>query len=394
MSLALINIVKYTPWLFKVWNVVGSVAVNILKIFVTPKRGLIVFVSFGGKRFDDSPRCIYEQMLKEHRFDKCDLVWAFIHPEKFDIGRGRKIKMDTFHYYKTLLQAECWVTNSTVERGLIFKGKKSFYINTFHGIPIKKMGMDISDSNKAFKSMGYGKYAPYDVFITNGKYDTTIFSRVFRLNPNSIKMFGYPRNDSLVSFNNRKNILRIKNFLNLELDKKIILYAPTYREYSQDKNNNCTIAPPIDWERWQKELGNDYVVLFRAHYEVVKVMNVMENDFLRNVSAYPNLDELMLVSDILISDYSSIFFDYSILGRPMFTFCYDYEEYAAKRGMYIDIRKELNDFNSTQEDLIDAIKKLDVEKRIESALSFRAKYMEVYGNASKKCVDLIYEQIN
>ena len=122
-------------------------------------------------------------------------------------------------------------------------------------------------------------------------------------------------------------------------------------------------------------------------------MNIRESDFVRNVSTYPNLNELMFVSDILISDYSSIFFDYSILGRPMLTFCYDYEEYSSKRGMYFDIRKELDSDNSTQDQLLESIKTLDVEKTIKRALAFRRKFMEVYGDASKQCVDLIYDNI-
>lgn len=391
MSLSLINRVKYTPWLYHCWNFGGSLVVNILKVFVKPKKNLIVFVSFGGKRFDDSPRCIYEEILIDKRFDGFDLVWAFIQPEKFDVGRAHKVKIDTFEYYITLLQAACWVTNSSVERGLNFRRKDVFYLNTWHGVPIKKMGSDIAATNKSFKSKSKGEYAPYSVFTVNGNYDAKIFERVFSLAPNAIKIVGLPRNDALSCDNNEVELLKKK--LKLDRVKKVILYAPTFREYNKDKTDSCIIAPPIDWERWEKELGNDYAILFRAHYEVVKVMNIRETDFVRNVSTYPNLNELMLVSDILISDYSSIFFDYSILGRPMLTFCYDYKEYSSKRGMYFDIRKELDSDNSTQDQLLESIKTLDVEKAIKRALAFRRKFMEVYGDASKQCVDLIYDNI-
>lgn len=123
-------------------------------------------------------------------------------------------------------------------------------------------------------------------------------------------------------------------------------------------------------------------------------MNLDENDFIKNVSSYPNLNELMIVSDMLISDYSSIFFDYSVQDKPMLCFTYDYEKYASKRGMYFDIREKLDSNNIDEDNLIKAIETIDTTKAIEITRKFRKEFVEQSGNASKMSVDIIWNYLN
>ncbi len=392
-SLELINKVKYSPWLYSIYYCVGSFAVKVLGLFVKNNSKLIVFSCFGGRKYDDSPKCIYERMLQDPRFDDYSLVWSFMHPNEHEIPRGKKVKTDTFSYYIILLKARCWITNSTMERGLSFKRKNIFYFNTWHGTPIKFMGSDISKNNKSFGAKGSG--CPYDVFCAQGQYDAEIFERSFCVPDSSMKIIGLPRNDELVSDigEERKNCIKAK--LGIENKRKILLYAPTFREYSKDRNNNCIIAPPIQIELWREKFGDDYVLLFRAHYEVVKVMNIISDDFVKDVSSYPDLNELMIVSDILISDYSSIFFDFSLMCKPMLCFAYDYDEYQTKRGLYFDIRKELNCVDmDTEEKLIEEILSMNVDYRKSIACNFRDKFIKSYGSATRQSLDLIFNGIS
>ena len=101
----------------------------------------------------------------------------------------------------------------------------------------------------------------------------------------------------------------------------------------------------------------------------------------------------MIVSDLLVSDYSSIYFDYSIQTKPMFTFCYDYDDYVANRGMYFDIREELKDDNKTEDMLLENIKRMDVAKREELSKLFRDKYIASYGHATAQSLDIIYREV-
>lgn len=399
-NVSIINKVKYNKRLFRLYKKSGSIALKCLKSIVKPNDKLILFVCFGGRKYDDSPRCIYEAMIADRRFDQYKLVWAFINPEKHVLkGRGEKIKIDTFTFFTTALKARVWVTNSNVSRGLSFKGKHTFDFDTWHGSAIKRIGSDIatqSFGNASDQSQKITKkYSSHDVFCAQSPFDVEVFSDAFHIPEQTIKIIGLPRNDELVSRNNEKSIETIKQKLNILPDKTVVLYAPTFREYDRDEHENCVLTPPMNIEKWKKELGDKYVLLFRAHYEVIKYMEIIENSFVRNVSNYPNLNELMLVSDVCVSDYSSIFFDYSILNRPMLCWAYDFEEYSAKRGLYFDIRQELHcEGVATEDDVINRIKTINIEERKSITEAFRKKYVTEYGNATKKALDIIADNLS
>lgn len=389
---ALINSVKYSHTLYRLYFYFGNLGVKLLGLFVRQNKKRIVFSSFGGRKYDDSPRCIYEAMLKDSRFTGYEFVWALGSPEKFDIPEAKKVTCDTIAYYKTLMSAAVWVTNSTMERGLSFKPKSIFNLNTWHGTPIKLMGDDISKDNKSFRYKR--KKNHNDLMLAQGNYDVDIFSRVFCVPSENFRITGLPRNDELVNCNTEDNRSRIRKHLGITDGRKVILYAPTFREYDKDAGRNCVMMPPIDLKKWEKELGNNYVLLMRAHYEVVKVMQFEDNDFVKNVSSYPNLNELMIVSDMLVSDYSSVFFDYSIQDKPMLCFAYDYEKYSSQRGMYFDIREKLQGNSVNEDELILAIKSLDEPKAIEITRKFRNEFIEASGSASQHTIDIIWRYLD
>lgn len=388
MGVKLINRVKYNPIIYRIYYYIGNLLIRILSCFIKLDKKLIVFVSFGGRKYDDSPRCIYEKMIEDKRFYDYRLVWAYIEPNKHTEYKGEKVKIDTIRYFKILLKAGCWITNSSVERGLSFKRKHTLYINTWHGSAIKKMGSDLNKDNQSFVGLGQNNT---DIMLAQGQYDVDVFSRVFNLPREKFIITGLPRNDELVSYNTteKKNIIKKK--LGIYSEKKIILYAPTFREYLKDEKNNCIIKLPINLKKWREQLSKDYILLFRAHYEIINTLNIESDDFIINVSDYPNLNELMIVSDLLISDYSSIFFDYSIMCKPMLCFAYDYDEYSSKRGLYFDIRKELNSHIENEDILIENIRQLPVEyeKHEDYAKKFRDKYVSGFGAATYKVLDLL-----
>lgn len=388
MKQRIVNLVKYNKTVYWIYSRIGVLAINILKLFTKQDCKSIIFVAYGGKKYDDSPKAIYEAMLKDPRFDEYKLIWALVSPENVEIPRGEKVKIDSYQYYKKLLSSKVWITNSSVNRGLNFYVKGALYINTWHGIPIKKLGRDTSEGNRAFTM--YEDYTDY--YFTSSPYDRKIMNAAFGIPYEKLLEIGLPRNDELYRRSNKKEQFLLKQKFDIEVNKKVILYAPTFREFTTE-GGHIVQLPPMDLKKWEEELGKDYVLLFRAHYEVSKLMDIHENSFVRNMTNYPNVNDLMLVSDILISDYSSMFFDFSILKRPMLCFCYDYDEYALKRGLYFDIREELKNEYSTEEEVIDAIKNMDEKKSIAISFSFFKKYMPEYGEACNKTLNLIYERV-
>ena len=175
----------------------------------------------------------------------------------------------------------------------------------------------------------------------------------------------------------------VKKKLGISDDKKVILYMPTYREYLRDSNNSCYLAPPIDLEKWERELGDEYVLLIRAHYLVVKELEINQNGFVYDVSKYEYLNDLYAISNVLISDYSSAFFDFAVLERPEFCFAYDIEEYEEKRGLYIDMEQELPcSVDHNEDELIEHIKHMNYDEMCEKTRSFKNKYLPYCGNAT------------
>lgn len=384
----IVNFIKYNRFAYTTYYYIMSVAINGLKLIVKPDDKLILFNSFAGRKYDDSPKAIYEAMRKDPRFKDYHFVWAFHQPEKFTVKGAKKIKTDGLKYFITALKARVWVTNSSVERGLNFKGKNTFYLNTWHGSPIKKMGTDIAKDNQSFGAKGKNKT---DVMNTQSEFEAAIFSKCFGIPRNHFLKVGLPRNDELADYTEeRRNEIRKK--LALPADKKVILYCPTFREYERDENLGVILAPPIDLKKWQSKLGEHFVLLFRAHYEVSKVMDIEENGFVKNVTDYLSLNELMIASDILISDYSSIFFDYSIMDKPMLHFTYDYDKYEEKRGMYFDIRDYLSG-ESNEDDLIRLLLNYNKFEELSKTQMFRNKYVNYYGEAAVRTVDCIAKHI-
>lgn len=387
MKTRLINFVKYSPLVYKVYYYCGTIFLKFLRFIVRPDDKVILFSSFGGRKFDDSPREIYKQMIKDERYNEFKLVWAFQEPNKFGKYKLNAIKTDGLKYYITALKARVWITNSSIERGLSFKGKKTFYFDTWHGTPLKKMGSDASLNNKSFGSIGNWLV---DVFTAQGEYEAKFFSNAFNIPLDNFAIIGLPRNDQLANYSiSERNKTRAK--LGIDDDVKVILYAPTFREYTQS-SSGIRLELPIDFTKWKDRLKDKFLIFFRAHYEVAKSMHIEESEFIHDVSNYPVLNDLMIASDILISDYSSIFFDYSIMDKPMLHFCYDFDRYEQERGMYFDIREWLPGADN-EDDLLDLLVNLNHKKSIQNTISFRDKYVTAYGNASKQSLDIIAKEL-
>lgn len=387
MKKYILYLVKYTDFVYRIYFCLGSLFMRLLRLFFHSEKNTIIFSSFGGRKYDDSPKSIYDAIVNDSRFDNCNLIWAFMEPDRFSISRGEKVKVDTFKYYKTLLKAGIWITNSSLTRGLYFRGTNTFCINPWHGTPIKYMGKDVANNN----SFHIKKSIYVDIRLCQSQYDLDIFSRVFNSPKETFRIVGLPRNDELAISHSDEWIDQIKSRLGVSKNKKIILYAPTFREYDKDAKGFVVANPPIVFSKWKKELGNQYVILVRMHYEVMKAMKILDDGFTVDVSDYPNLNELILVSDMLISDYSSIFFDYSITGKPMLCFTYDYDKYNTHRGMYIDIREELGMKGrcETEDKIIEEIRTMDIQEKKLITTRFRSKYVEAYGSATRQTLDII-----
>lgn len=355
--------------------------VNVYKLFLKCDKNLILFVCYGGRHYSDSPRVIYEAMIKDERFSKYTIYWAFTAPEKYPFIPNR-VNINSLRYFKIALKARCWVTNVIVERALNFTGIHTFYFHTTHGILCKLDGKDAIDS-KNFKSLAA---CHFDCCLASSEFEKYVYAGMFGIPVNKMRVIGMPKNDILV--NHTKEFRdEIRKKLRIPSGKKAILYAPTFREEANFKE-----VFDIDVKMWQDVLGMDYVLLYRAH-PVVTSNKKNDSVFFIDVTNYEVVEDILIAADILVSDYSGIIFDYCIMEKPIFLWTYDYDAYNKIRGLYFDIRKELPSCKG-QKELVSMIKNADLDKNVRDyVVPFRNKYETVYGNATAQSIDLIYSNI-
>lgn len=367
---------------------------NVWGFFVPVRKKTMIFCSFGGRKFDDSPKAIYDEICRREEFQDWRLIWAFVQPDDFEVPRGDKIRVDTLTFFHALLYSRVWVSNSGMDRGIELHRKKNIIVETWHGTPLKKIGGDENTN-----LLGGGVAAPKrkpdkrTIRCAQSDFDREIFSRIFNADRDAILLSDLPRNDELLKYN-ESQIKSIKAGLNIANDKKIILYTPTYREYLIDDNHETYIAPPMNLDKWREKLGNEYVLLIRAHYAVSAAMNLRENEFVKDVSFYPHLNDLYIIADMMISDYSSAYFDYSILHRPMLCFAYDLEEYEEKRGLYLDLESTLPcSIDRNEDEIINHIINMNEKEATDRVKQFSERFAPHVGNATKKVIDEIKKKI-
>lgn len=380
-------ILKHNTVIQKLYVVLFSLLFRFMGLFIKRDEKQILMQSLIGKTYGDSPKVLFEALKKDPRFKDYKYVWAFDDPDAFEVPGAKKIKLTSLQYYIEALRSGIWISNVSIERGLKFKPKKTISINTWHGIPIKVLG-------NSQKTRNDYDYSTVDFMCCSSDFERTIFIRDFRIKPETIFQCGMPRNDELYHVTDKQK-LQARKELGIPDGKKVILYAPTWRD-STDGGSSYQIAPPMNMDYWQQELGDEYVLLFRMHHLTTKALGVEFNDFVRDESHEPSINKLMIAADILISDYSATIFDFSILEKPVISFAYDLEEYAEARGFYekLDVDVLPGDVFRTEQEVIRHIKTMDYEAECEKCRRIKNKYVAVDGHATQACIDFLVSKIN
>ncbi|EGQ4176648.1 glycosyltransferase [Staphylococcus pseudintermedius] len=364
----------------------------------------VVFESFGGKNYSDSPKYIYEYM-KDH-YPELNYRWVFTNPETNRVpGEALKVKKNSAAYYQAYSEAKVWVSNARLP---LFLNKKEnqTYIQTWHGTPLKRLANDMKvvrmpgTTTSLYKRNFHKETSRWDYLISPNRYSSEIFRTAFWMPAEKTLEIGYPRNDILV---NRADDValqaEIREELNIQEGKKIIMYAPTWRDDEFVKKGSYTFKLKIDLARLQETIGDDYVVLLRMHYLIANALDLKGfEDFAIDVSNYNDISRLYLISDCLITDYSSVMFDYGILKRPQLFFPYDIEKYATElRGFYIDYHNDLPGPIYTDPDaLIEGLKNIELirETYQDQIEAFHQRFCSMEnGRAAQYIGDMIYNEI-
>ena len=356
----------------------------------------IFFESFKGNYYTDSPKYIYEYLYNHYPNDY-EFVWL-MNDKKAIPGNPKTVKRNSLAHFKQLATSKYWVMNTKQDFWYV-KRSGQVFLSTWHGTPLKRLGFDMDNihlDNPKTKEIYLKDSKDWDYLISQNPFSTETFPRAFAYDGRILET-GYPRNDLLYNADEDK-IAQIKRDLKIPDDKKVILYAPTWRDVETHELEDAKYGLELDLNLLIESLGDEYVILIRTHYLISNNLNLDDfRDFALNVSDYEDIAELFLISDLLITDYSSVFFDFANLKRPILFYTYDLEEYENElRGFYIDIKTEVpGPLLKTTEEVLDAICHID-----EISEEYSQRYDEFYdrfcslddGNASKRIVEAVWNR--
>lgn len=365
----------------------------------------VLFLSFHGRGYSDNPRAIYEEMQRDERFQGYTFIWAIKHKNKKNIAiEGAKvIEYFSLPYFYYLSRSKYWVFNCKMP-AYIRKKPAQIYLQTWHGTPLKRLAHDIhvSQDTTFYRSQVSAEemYRSYDVDVARYNYMispngfcTEIFQSAFQIDRSRLIETGYPRNDRLMNATPAE-AMSIRASLGIPEDKKIVLYAPTWRD-NQYVAKGYTFHLEADFRKWKALLGEEYVVVFKPHYLII---NEQKDDpqlkgFLYSIDAQKDISALYLIADVLVTDYSSVFYDFSVLNRPIYFYMYDIESYREElRGFYIDIYHDLPGKIYEEEDAL--LKDIAAGVYDGAKLKeFNARFNEHEdGKASKRVVDIVFKE--
>ncbi len=341
---------------------------------------LIVFESMWGNKFSCNPRAIYEYINQNYPEFKC--VWALCDEHIPITGRASRVRRGSPEYYRVLATAKYLVNNVNFPDDYV-KRKGQVEIQTMHGTPLKTLGFDVKDELATIEErlQFERKTDRWNYLVVQGKFMQDKAYPIYHYRGKILKT-GYPRTDELFR---DADVQQIRTRLGIPDGKKVILYAPTWRVH-----NSFDMA--LDLEKMRAALSDEYVLLIRIHYFASSGYTVpADNQFIFNMNDYAVAEDLYRITDVLITDYSSLMFDFALLGKPMIFFAYDLDSYAgATRGVYFDIRTEApGAVVYHTEEVIDAVctankPSAEIQQR---AAAFRQKYLTYEcGNSCQKVV--------
>ena len=361
---------------------------EITKMFPIKKNRCLIYSSYGAN-YGCNPKYVSKYLVENN--PEIEVIWVFNQPEKYDIRGVKKVKNMSLKYFYYLSTSKFIITNfrTPVE---FKKRDKQIYIQTWHSsLRLKMIEKDAEDT----LPQNYIKQAKedskkLDYLVSGCRYSTEIFKRCFWYDGEILEI-GTPRNDFLLTTNEKK-IRDIKDNLGIG-DEKILLYAPTFR-----KDNNLDVYN-INYERLLNNLEKKYnykwKILLRLHPHLINIMPEIKVENVINVTKYDDIQELLAISDILISDYSSLMFDFTITKRPCFLYVPDLEEYQSKdRKLYFNVKELPFKIAKSNDELIDEIVNFSNEeynKSLELFLNKIGSYEN--GKASQKIAKLIKNKI-
>ncbi|GHA95845.1 MULTISPECIES: bifunctional glycosyltransferase/CDP-glycerol:glycerophosphate glycerophosphotransferase [Streptomyces] len=297
-------------------------------------RDAVLYSSFDGRQYSDSPRAVHEELAR--RATGVEHLWVVRDQQAAVPAGARAVALYSAEWHEALARSR-WVVTNTQLPEWFDRADGQFVVQTWHGTPLKRIGRDLEGSrcaDTAYMASMPRRAAQWSVLVSPNSFSTPVLRRALG-HTGEVLECGYPRNDLLHAPDRAKTAAAVRRSLDVPEGRRVVLYAPTWREDRPKRSGRYGLDLRLDLEQARRALGDDHVLLVRRHYLVGG--SVPESDFVRDVSRYPDVAELMLISDVLVTDYSSLMFDFAQTGRPMVFHTYDLEHYRdTLRGFCFD----------------------------------------------------------
>lgn len=386
----------------------GLIVVNDGLVCLRPNKQLVMFESFNGNDVNDNPAAIYHALVARKPDLKKTMYFA-VKPSRYRALRKSHpeilmVKRFSLKWVWLMSHAGFWVINSRLP-GWWRKNRRTIYLQTWHGTPLKHLGLDIQkvaipgSSTPAYGQAFIREAGRWQYLIAPNAYSKAIFKSAFCFNQQFLPI-GYPRNDVLYTDNHAANIKDLKQQLVGSKTATVIMYAPTWRDDEAIKTGQYHFQLPFDLAGFFSQVEKDTVLVLRPHYLVKDRIDLSGFEDRVKVLADVDIAQLYLISDLLITDYSSVMFDYANLKRPMLFYAYDLEHYRDElRGFYFNYQAEIpGPLATNEQELFAALKLFSAEHDFPAyktaLLTFNQKYCQwENGQASQKAGDVIIKEM-
>lgn len=356
------------------------------------KRNRVICLNFNGKGYGESPKNIVDELLSEER--NIEVYWVVKDIDDSTIPQEiKKVKYKSFNFLKILYTSKIIIND--VRFGLFFsKRKNQVYIQTWHGcLPLKKIEYDVIDRlpSKYVQLMRHDSRM-IDYMISNSSFYDELCKRAFLYDGKILKI-GCPKNDTLINDNQVTKKESVCELYNISKEKLIVIYVPTFRN-SYDSN-----PYDVDFKRLKDCIKNKYnkecEIFVKLHPVAIDVYRFEDDSNMILANDFNDTQQLLLASDIIITDYSSVMFEGMIANKPVVLYAKDIDEYNDERGFYFDFNELPFPLAKNNDELIDIIKNNDLNEMKKNYDSFKKKVGLVEeGVASKKVCDLITSYID
>ena len=362
------------------------VFLSIFLIFKIDNKKIII-ENYYGKGFWDMGKYIYNELVKYGY----KIYWPTMEKYRDSLNGGaRYIKYDSIKYLYHLSTAKIWINNCRFRYGIKKKGGQ-FYIQTWHGcIALKKVESAVEGKLwKYYILSAKNDSKMANIFVSNSSFCTNFYKKYFRYN-GKILEYWCPRNDIIVN-NDKDIIVKVKQFFWLLNSHKICLYAPTFREWISLAAYNINYETLI--AGLKSKFGWDWKLLIRLHPNISNMSSKLMgfNEDIINSTNYPDMQELLVATDFLITDYSSCIFDYALSRKPAMIYASDIEEYKNDRDFEIELEDTPFPIAMNNEMLEEVINSYDIDEYLKRLNKF---YHDIWLKETGKSCQKIVEMIN